>query len=225
MQPHLGLGPRIVYAFTVIGVFIGSIVALCEWFKPENTLDAVFAWIAYVIFASSLFSAVQTGIAPEFRDLRFVAAVFFGVGVIAICFNVARGRLKRLGINFDEDVVESDGQMQSDLVKMLPESVQAPLVRLEAQDHYVMVVTEEGHATVLLRLSDAIKLTDGEDGHRVHRSHWVANNAVAHAARKDKRDFLILNDGSSIPVSRTYKGDLQQAGLLKTPEYNPAHLN
>ena len=44
--------------------------------------------------------------------------------------------------------------------------------------NYVEVWTERGTHLVLMRLSDAIRETAGENGLQIHRSHWVALGAV-----------------------------------------------
>jgi DNA-binding LytR/AlgR family response regulator len=51
-------------------------------------------------------------------------------------------------------------------------------------------------------------------GHRVHRSHWVAEDAIRETLRRDGRVFLTMTDGAEIPVSRSYQKALREAGLL-----------
>jgi DNA-binding LytR/AlgR family response regulator len=65
-----------------------------------------------------------------------------------------------------------------------------------------------------MRLSDAIAELEGIEGAQVHRSWWVARNAIADIARTDGRATLTLQDGSQVPVSRTYAKLLREAGWL-----------
>jgi DNA-binding LytR/AlgR family response regulator len=81
------------------------------------------------------------------------------------------------------------------------------------QDHYVEVHTERGMHLVLMRLSDAIDEAEGIPGLKVHRSHWVALEAVAEARREGGRVVLRLRDGASVPVSRAHVQALREAGL------------
>jgi DNA-binding LytR/AlgR family response regulator len=55
-----------------------------------------------------------------------------------------------------------------------------------------------------MRLADAVDELDGIEGAQVHRSWWVARDAIADARRGDGRATLTLKDGSEVPVSRTY---------------------
>lgn len=78
-------------------------------------------------------------------------------------------------------------------------------IRMQVRDHYVDLVTDRGTASVLIRFSDAIAEMDGVDGMQVHRSHWVAADAVTAVDRAGARMFLRLSDGSRIPVSDRHR--------------------
>jgi len=94
---------------------------------------------------------------------------------------------------------------------LLPHSLRAAaIVALEAQDHYVRVHTEGGAALVRCRLEQAAACAETE-GNRVHRSWWVARDAVATIARGDGRALLTLANGLRVPVSRRYAKELRQA--------------
>jgi len=86
---------------------------------------------------------------------------------------------------------------------------------LTARDHYVDVVTRRARTSLLMRLSDAMAEMEGIPGAQVHRSHWVAADAVAGARRTGGRVLLDLVDGSTVPVSRGYRDRAEAAGLLK----------
>ncbi len=88
------------------------------------------------------------------------------------------------------------------------------LLSLSQQDHYVQITTSAGASLILMRLADAIAETEGTPGLQVHRSHWVATNAVAAARRVDGKVVLTLHDGQDLPVSRTYVAAVRRAGLL-----------
>jgi DNA-binding LytR/AlgR family response regulator len=65
-----------------------------------------------------------------------------------------------------------------------------------------------------MRLSDAVAELDGIEGAQVHRSWWVARDAIADAKRGDGRATLTLKDGSEVPVSRTYARILRQRNWI-----------
>lgn len=100
------------------------------------------------------------------------------------------------------------------ILDRLPVEKRGPLIEMTVQDHYVSVTTARGTALVLMRLSDAIGETRGIEGLRIHRSHWVARDAVTAVRRRDGKVLLETRAGSELPVSRTYLGAVRAAGLL-----------
>ena len=81
---------------------------------------------------------------------------------------------------------------------------------VEAEDHYLRLHTSKGQDLILMRLADAIDELEGLEGAQVHRSWWVARDAVTDARRGDGRAVLTLKDGSEVPVSRTYARQLRE---------------
>lgn len=74
--------------------------------------------------------------------------------------------------------------------------------------------TNRGEALILMRMGDALRELEGVDGVRVHRSWWVARDAVIGAERDGERTMLRLENGVTVPVSRTYLLAVREAGLL-----------
>lgn len=85
---------------------------------------------------------------------------------------------------------------------------------VEAEDHYLRLHTSKGQDLILMRLADAVSELEGIEGAQVHRSWWVARDAIADARRGDGRATLTLKDGSEVPVSRTYAGELRDKGWI-----------
>lgn len=98
------------------------------------------------------------------------------------------------------------------LLHRLPPEMRAPLVRIEAQDHYLLIVTTAGRTMVLMRMSDAEAML-GRTGLRVHRSHWVARDAVRGLNRQGGRWRLQTSDGAEIPVSRAFRTAVADQGF------------
>lgn len=99
------------------------------------------------------------------------------------------------------------------LLERLPRPQRGRLLHLSVADHYVDVTTDKGTTMVLIRLSDAIKETAPVAGLQVHRSHWVALDAVKRSTRQSGRPALELDDGRIVPVSRTYLDAVRAAGF------------
>ena len=85
---------------------------------------------------------------------------------------------------------------------------------IEAEDHYLRLHTSKGQDLILLRLADAVAELQGIEGLQVHRSWWVARDAITDAKRGDGRATLTLKDGAEVPVSRTYAGLLREKGWI-----------
>lgn len=66
---------------------------------------------------------------------------------------------------------------------------------------------------ILCRMEDAARELDGL-GLRVHRSWWVAADAVEGSDREGQRTLLRLTDGRRVPVGRSFRADLKAAGWL-----------
>ncbi len=93
------------------------------------------------------------------------------------------------------------------LLARLKPQTRGALLHLSVQDHYTLVRTSRGSELILLRFSDALREIDGVDGLQVHRSHWVATAFVSRLERADGKLVAVLEDGSEIPVSRTYAAE------------------
>ena len=89
------------------------------------------------------------------------------------------------------------------------------LLCLEMQDHYLKVHHSTGSEMILCRMEDAARELGGL-GRRVHRSWWVASDAVDGVERQGQRTFLRLTDGRHVPVGRSFRPDLKAAGWIRS---------
>ena len=62
-----------------------------------------------------------------------------------------------------------------------------------------------------MRFSDALDELAAGDGLRIHRSWWVARNAVDTVRWRNGRGEIWLNNGVLAPISRTYAADVRRA--------------
>lgn len=92
----------------------------------------------------------------------------------------------------------------------LPVNLGRNLILLQAQDHYVMAETELGQTLIRTTLHDAANDL-GAYGFRLHRSWWVARNAV-HAYRyRNGTPVVVLQNGRELPIGRTYRRSVKEA--------------
>ena len=97
------------------------------------------------------------------------------------------------------------GEEQVDaLTAKLPVALRrARLIALSAEDHYLKVHTDRGEALILMGLSQAAAALGPGRGVRIHRSHWVAFDALPADGYKRSAGVLHLDGGLTLPVSRT----------------------
>lgn len=89
------------------------------------------------------------------------------------------------------------------------------LVALEMEDHYVRAHGPDGKSELLLmRLRDAVEELDGMEGMQVHRSWWVARNAIEGSRRVGRNLRLKLVGNLEAPVARDRASDLREIGWI-----------
>jgi hypothetical protein len=99
----------------------------------------------------------------------------------------------------------------------LPQSFRGPILALQSEDHYVRVHGEQDSELVLIRLRDAIAEMDGVSGVQVHRSWWVACDAISKAEPTGRSWNIVLINGTIAPVARDSVTRLQSVGILREP--------
>lgn len=94
----------------------------------------------------------------------------------------------------------------------LPPRLGTDLIALEMEDHYVRAHTALGSDLILMRMRDAVAELDGIEGAQVHRSWWVARDAVQGVSRDGRNLRLKLAGGLTAPVARGNVAMLEAAG-------------
>jgi len=85
---------------------------------------------------------------------------------------------------------------------------------LQMEDHYVRVHGRDGSRLILASLGRAVGDLKGVDGMQVHRSWWVARDAVESLVEDGRNFRLRLRNGIEAPVGRTKIAALRSAGWL-----------
>lgn len=102
----------------------------------------------------------------------------------------------------------------ADFFRRVPPALGRDLLALEMEDHYLRIHTALGSDLILLRLRDALSELGPSRGRQVHRSWWVAEGAVSSIEHDARRPILVLRNGLRVPVSKTYRDQVRQAGWL-----------
>lgn len=100
------------------------------------------------------------------------------------------------------------------MLRLKPALRRGEIYGLEAQDHYVRVITSGGEDLLLMRLSDAAAETTPLKGLSPHRSWWVAEAGVKDVSRHNGKTTITLHNNISIPVSRGRIKELRAANWL-----------
>ena len=91
---------------------------------------------------------------------------------------------------------------QSDTIEtMVPSQKRGEIYHISAADHYVEIFTGNGHHMHRITMKAAVEKTSPDTGLRVHRSHWVAYNAMLSMEKSGGRHILTLRSGAKVPVS------------------------
>ncbi len=88
-------------------------------------------------------------------------------------------------------------------------SIRGRLIYLQAELHYLAVVTERGRSLILYNLRDAVAELPEDSGLLTHRSYWVARQAVTAYRRRGRQGVLTMENGDEVPVSRRRITDVQ----------------
>ena len=107
----------------------------------------------------------------------------------------------------DPDTMQEDGTGLRETVAFLarvPKHLGKDLICVQAQDHYLEVITTQGTDLILMRFSDALNELQGPQGIQVHRSWWISKQHVTEFVRQDGKTFVLLNTKTLDPVSRTF---------------------
>jgi hypothetical protein len=99
-------------------------------------------------------------------------------------------------------------------LERLPPRLGQDLLCLQMEDHYVRAHTDRGSDLVLTPLRQAIAELGETEGLQVHRSWWVAKDAVAEVRTQGRALQLRLRNGLEVPVSRASVAKLKASGWL-----------
>ncbi|WP_169054210.1 LytTR family DNA-binding domain-containing protein [Nitratireductor sp. XY-223] len=157
---------------------------------------------------------------PGGAEGAFLREFFLEVGYLAddhlfLCLLVSLPRLiarsgsPTLLLREFEQPLDEAHVLGPEQLPMLDAPLKGALLRVEAQEHYVIINTTEEQRMVLGRFSDIVALLPGALGMQVHRSHWVAGAAVSSVFTEKRNMKLRLRNGDVVPVSRRFRSAVQ----------------
>jgi hypothetical protein len=111
------------------------------------------------------------------------------------------------------DSVEEVSAPDVPLLRHLEPEMRGAIRRVSASDRQSIIHTQKGEASLRMRFADALIQLEGASGMRVHRSHWVAFDAITRLEQDGRRYVATLSCGGTVPVSPAYLGELADAGI------------
>lgn len=215
---RLRFAPRAVYWATVVATtysvgFILSELIRNRWGRTLSHLSLILltglatgTGVSICVIAINYAAFAYIPSADELPAL--IGTIFPVAVVIAVVFDVLATHLT------GGEHPAHDNSTRPPLLDRLPLDKRGRILALSVEEHYVRIQTDRGQEVVLMRLGDAIRETGQLPGLQVHRSHWVAIDAVVAARREGDRAILTLANQAEIPVSRRYVPEIKEAGLL-----------
>lgn len=198
--------------------------AVFAWFIAGLAIE--FAWSIYPTdkrYQHGLLSAFWFAILYAPVDFLITRSGIFGTIYVKMQFwevlltNFAFAMCVVIWVLLNEKAhVAATAKPKPRLYSRLPEGTTGDITHITVKDHYVEVYTEDGNKhRLLMRFADAVQEMDCTQGYCTHRSHWVAQAHVKKGCRDGNKEFVQLNCGKEIPVSKTYRETLVQAGFFQ----------
>lgn len=231
---------RALYWFTVIGLIWLQSDLVTRFLeraligrvpRPNLTIPATAALIV-ALPATAVVIVVTQLMMPETRISpgQTLWQVFVVILVFSLAFNNLDGATSEAAA--EGEALEAERRMEEERLReearamprqrasppeirfrrRFPAGLTGRLLCLEMEDHYLRIHTDKGSDIILMRMSDAEEELADVAGLRVHRSWWVAREAVTGIKRDGTRLLLRLENGLEIPVGKTYRAALRDAG-------------
>lgn len=166
--------------------------------------------VTLLVLGINYFTFGDSGLDPPLLWLSCTLIAFAAIAVVQL-----GGLWSASPVGHPPEIVQVESvEVRPAILDRVPLPLRGRLIALSVADHYVEVLTDKGSALVLMRLSDAIREAAPIPGLQIHRSHWIALDAVRRVVRTDGRVSVELGDGRRLPISRGYLPAARAAGLV-----------
>jgi len=186
---------------------------LPEWSLWAAASVLVSVPMSVVVWAANLIWYPERRLTLEQWIAHYFNVAVMGGLVCALFWFTRQRRLARAALAPQPETSAGEPGLPR-LVERLPPHLRAAPIALEMEDHYVRVHTQHGSTLLLMRMRDAVAELDGMPGALVHRSWWVAREAVTGTRREGRNVRLLLAGGIEAPVARAQAPGLEAEGWL-----------
>jgi DNA-binding LytR/AlgR family response regulator len=208
---------RLVYWVPLVlaGTLAGFAVALRMMRRPKIGENQVLLWAIVTVAVSVPGTLLVWGYTRLlFGTLSSLPILFLDVALVSGAASAIMMLINRPGpVTHAAPPSASGASATVRFLDRLPPKLKgATLYAVEAEDHYLRLRTSKGSDLILMRMADAIAELEGIEGAQIHRSWWVAKDAIAEVKRADRRVTFVLKDGAEAPVSRPNITALRESG-------------
>lgn len=203
----------LMFGGSVMGVLLGPFMAR----RPKIGENRVIAWAviaAVITVPATIFVWGFTGLVFGGRSLESLPYFFGATGTISAAMTALTMIVNTPGPATHAPPTGAPPSRVRFLERLPPKLMGAVIHAVQSEDHYLRLHTSKGSDLILVRLSDAVAELEGIEGAQVHRSWWVAREAVTEVRRDNGRVTLVLPGGVEAPVSRPNVKALKDAGWI-----------
>ena len=187
---------------------LAQVPAARRWRRAARQIVATLLAAIPMMAVTGAANSLMTGWRPDPGELL---ELFLSIALIGGCYTVLADWLvaapPRDAAPSSITTVEEPlavAPLDTALIDRLPPHLRTGILCLQVEDHYVRVHARDGSSMVLMRFSDAVRGVAHVPGAQVHRSWWVADDAVTELRRTGRTALLTLRNGVSVPVSQPY---------------------
>ncbi len=221
MPTALRLGYWLVFILVGYAIF-RPISFVAHWLSESTPVPFAIA-IGLALLVAGLPLAVMIGfmingfswngpMLAEGFPLLYIQVVAIGLGIFLLMMLLFRREAQPI---VTPQAIDQPMPSGPKLLERLPAGFPEQILALSVEDHYVRVHAADRSEMLLMRLRDAIPEMAGADGSQVHRSWWVARDAVISTKRQDRNWRLVLSNGLEAPVARSHVAKLRQMGWIE----------
>jgi hypothetical protein len=210
-----------------------NVDAFCRAFMHRDASrsfrDFVFASIASILIGLSidlfLTHVFATGeeLRPAMLELSaFTMAIILFMFALRAVIPAAETRDEAKDVLSTPVMPPASLPRHSRLAKRLEIPKDARIIHITAKGHFVEVRTNSETYRTRMRFSDAVNELDRAIGLTVHRSHWVHRDAIQGWVPTARKPYVLLENDTRIPVSKTYLERVLAANLVELKDLEDA---
>lgn len=215
---------RLSYWVILIGAghFIYSqINALCHWYFDSKINNRIIKFLLPSFFGAVVLSFFVEYISHLFYNLELsliknLLFFFPKVFILGLVLNFIGLLLDKYQETHRQKAPNKQDQdpLLSNFFSRLPKKIGKDLICFSMEDHYLHVHTETGSHMMLMRMKDALVELKNYNGLQVHRSWWIATDAVVDVKKEARKAKLKMKNNMTVPVSQKYLPSIKAAGLF-----------